>query len=251
MTAPDLTPLLDLLPELLAGRPLVVLTGAGISAESGLPTFRGAGGLWEGNRSEDLATPEAFARDPETVWRFYAWRLAKLRAASPNEGHLALARMERVLPRMTIVTQNVDGLHVAAGSQNVLELHGTMLAARCTSCGGRESAPHGAIPPLPRCRACGALLRPDVVWFGEALSPETWNAASRAAEECAVFFVVGTSSVVVPASSLALLASRGGAYVFEINPEETPFAPLAAGVFRASAAEVLPAIAAELEREMP
>lgn len=251
MTAPDLTPLLDLLPELLAGRPLAVLTGAGVSAESGLPTFRGLGGLWEGNRPEDLATPEAFARDPETVWRFYAWRLEKLRAARPNDGHLALARMERMLPRMTILTQNVDGLHAAAGSRNVFELHGTLLTASCIGCGRRVQAPEGAIPPLPRCGACGALLRPDVVWFGEALSPVTWAMASRAAEECAVFFVVGTSAVVAPASSLALLAARGGAYVFEINTEETPLASLAAGVFRASAVEVLPAIAVALARVTP
>ncbi|MGZ5427301.1 MAG: SIR2 family NAD-dependent protein deacylase, partial [Thermoanaerobaculia bacterium] len=221
MSEPDLTPLLDLLPELLSGRPLAVLTGEGISAESGLPTFRGPGGLWEGNRPEDLATPEAFAHDPEKVWRFYAWRLEKLRGARPNEGHLALARMERILPRMTLVTQNVDGLHAAAGSRNLLELHGNLLFARCTECERRSGAPEGEIPPLPRC-ACGGLLRPDVVWFGEALAPEVWAAAARAAEECAVFFVVGTSSVVAPASSLALLAARRGAYVFEINIEETP-----------------------------
>ena len=245
MSEPSLTPLLDLLPGLLSGRPLAVLTGAGISKESGLPTFRGPGGLWEGNRPEDLATPEAFARDPEKVWRFYAWRLAKVRAARPNEGHLALASMERILPRMTLVTQNVDGLHAAAGSRNLLELHGTILHARCTECGLRSGAPEGAIPPLPRC-ACGGLLRPDVVWFGEALAPEVWAAAARAAEESAVFFVVGTSSLVAPASSLALLAARRGACVFEINVEETPLAPHAAGVFRASAAEVLPAIAEAL-----
>lgn len=249
MSDADLTPLVDLLPELLAGRPLVVLTGAGISAESGLPTFRGPGGLWEGNRPEDLATSEAFDGDPEKVWRFYAWRLEKVRAALPNEGHLALARMERLLPRMTVVTQNVDGLHTAAGSRNLLELHGTLLFARCTACGRRGAAPEHAIPPLPRC-ACGGLLRPDVVWFGEALSPETWEAASRAAEACAVFFVVGTSSVVAPASSLAVLAARAGAYVFEINTEETPLAPLAAGVFRASASEVLPAIAQALMKQI-
>lgn len=250
MSEPDLTPLLDLLPELLAGRPLVVLTGAGISAESGLPTFRGPGGMWEGNRPEDLATPEAFESDPEKVWRFYAWRLEKLRGARPNEGHLALARMERILPSMTLVTQNVDGLHAAAGSRNLLELHGTLLVARCTKCARRSPAPEGPVPPLPVC-ICGGLLRPDVVWFGEPLAPETWEAAVRAAEECAVFFVVGTSSVVAPASSLALLAARGGAYVFEINPQETPIAPLAAGVFRASATEVLPAIAKALVRTIP
>jgi NAD-dependent deacetylase len=204
--------------------------------------------MWEGTRPEDLATPRAFARDPETVWRFYAWRLERLRAARPNEGHVALARMERLLPRMTVVTQNVDGLHAAAGSRNVLELHGTLLVARCTDCDRRFPAPETPIPPLPRCGACGALLRPDVVWFGEALSPSTWSAASRAVEDCAVLFVVGTSSVVAPASSLALLAARAGAHVFEINPEETPIAPLAAGAFRARAAEVLPAIAAALAR---
>ena len=250
MSEPSLTPLLDLLPELLKGRPLAVLTGAGISAESGLPTFRGPGGLWEGNRPEDLATPEAFEREPEKVWRFYAWRLAKLRGARPNEGHLALARMERILPRMTLVTQNVDGLHAAAGSRNLLELHGSLLHARCTDCSRRSKAPEGDIPPLPRC-ACGGLLRPDVVWFGEALAPEVWTAAAAAAEECAVFFVVGTSSVVAPASSLALLAARRGAYVFEINIEETPLAPIAAGVFRSSAAEVLPAIARALVSSIP
>jgi NAD-dependent deacetylase len=250
VSEPLLTPLLDLLPELLSGRPLAVLTGAGISAESGLPTFRGPGGLWEGNRPEDLATPEAFAEDPEKVWRFYSWRLEKLRGARPNEGHLALARMERILPRMTLVTQNVDGLHAAAGSRNLLELHGSLLHARCTECSRRSGAPEGEIPPLPRC-ACGGLLRPDVVWFGEALAPEVWTAAARAAEECAVFFVVGTSSVVAPASSLALLAARRGAYVFEINIEETPLAPLATGVFRSSAAEVLPAIARALVRSIP
>ncbi len=250
MSEPLLTPLLDLLPELLSGRPLAVLTGAGISAESGLPTFRGPGGLWEGNRPEDLATPEAFQGDPEKVWRFYAWRIEKLRSARPNEGHLALARMERLLPRMTLATQNVDGLHAAAGSRNILELHGTLLQARCTKCSRRSAAPEGAIPPLPRC-PCGGLLRPDVVWFGEALAPEVWESAARAAEECAVFFVVGTSSVVAPASSLALLAARSGAYVFEINPEETPLAPLATGVFRSTAAEVLPAIVRALVRCIP
>jgi NAD-dependent deacetylase len=251
VTDAALTPLLDLFPELLAGRPLAVLTGAGISQESGLPTFRGREGIWEGNRPEDLATPEAFARDPEKVWRFYAWRLGKVRAAAPNEGHLALARMERLLPRMTLVTQNVDGLHALAGSRSVLELHGTLLAARCTGCDRRVPAPESPIPPLPRCEACGGLLRPDVVWFGEALSPLTWSAASQAARDCAVFFVVGTSSVVAPASSLALLAARSGAYVFEINTEETPLAPLAAGVFRARASEVLPAIADAIEKRAP
>src|SRR5262249_58876093 len=129
--------------ELLAGRPLAVLTGAGISAESGLPTFRGPEGLWEGQRAEELATPEAFTKDPEKVWRFYEWRRGLVRAAQPNEGHMALARMERLLPRMTLITQNVDGLHRAAGSKDVIELHGSILRVRCTREGSVARGPDG------------------------------------------------------------------------------------------------------------
>ncbi|HEX2798710.1 MAG TPA: NAD-dependent deacylase [Thermoanaerobaculia bacterium] len=250
MSEPDLTPLLDLLPELLSGRPLAVLTGAGISAESGLPTFRGPGGLWEGNRPEDLATPEAFAHDPEKVWRFYAWRLEKLRGARPNEGHLALARMERILPRMTLVTQNVDGLHAAAGSRNLLELHGNLLFARCTECERRSGAPEGEIPPLPRC-ACGGLLRPDVVWFGEALAPEVWAAAARRQKRERRSGRHDGRRADDEEHGAFLGRARRGAYVFEINIEETPLAPLAAGVFRSSAAEVLPAIVRALARGIP
>jgi NAD-dependent deacetylase len=243
----DLAPLLALLPELLAGRPLTVLTGAGISAESGLPTFRGPSGLWEGHRPEELATPEAFEKDPEKVWRFYQWRIELLRAARPNEGHIALARMERLLPRMTLVTQNVDGLHGAAGSRDPVEMHGSILRTRCTREGTTLSVPDlrwKTLPPM--CPACGALLRPDVVWFGEMLPEAAWRAAEKAALESAVFLVVGTSSVVAPASTLALLAARAGAHLFEVNPEVTPLAPLADAVFRTSASEVLPLVARAL-----
>ncbi len=248
MTAPGLGRLAPLVPGLLAGRPLAVLTGAGVSAESGLPTFRGPGGIWEGRNAAELATPEAFEEDAERVWRFYEWRRAKLREARPNAAHVALARIEKALPRMTLVTQNVDGLHRAAGSRNVLELHGTILGTRCTGCGAREAAPDGPFPSLPPRCGCGSLLRPDVVWFGEALPEGVFEAAADAAASSAVFLVVGTSSVVAPASSLAMIAARGGAKVFEINPEETPLASWADGCFRARASAVLPLLAEAVER---
>lgn len=242
---PDLSPILPFLPDLVKGRPLTVLTGAGVSVESGLPTFRGPGGLWEGVKPEELATEEAFRRDPAKVWRWYGWRLSLVRKARPNAGHIALARMDRLLPRMTLVTQNVDGLHRTAGSRNLLELHGSILKTRCTAEGTVQPAPEN-LDALPHCTACGALLRPAVVWFGESLPEETWRAAERAARECAVLLVVGTSSVVAPASTLAVSAVRAGARLFEINPEETPVAPLAEGVFRATSAEVLPLLASAM-----
>ncbi|MBK9064815.1 MAG: NAD-dependent deacylase [Acidobacteria bacterium] len=237
-----------LVPDLLAGRPLAVLTGAGVSAESGLPTFRGPDGMWEGRRAVELTTPEAFAANPKEVWRFYEWRRAKLREARPNAGHVALARMENVIPRMTLVTQNVDGLHRAAGSRNLIELHGTILKTRCTGCGANETGPDAPFPEIPPRCACGGLLRPDVVWFGEMLPEGAFEAAAEAASDSAVFLVVGTSSVVAPASSLATIAARGGAKVFEINPMMTPLASSADGCLRANASAVLPVLADALER---
>lgn len=240
----DLAPIVPYFSDLRAGRPLAVLTGAGVSAESGLPTFRGAGGIWEGERAEELATPGAFARDPVKVWRFYSWRREMVRAARPNDAHLALARLEATLSRMTLITQNVDGLHRAAGSRRPIELHGSLLRDRCAGCGHVSPAPDRPFEGLPpRCPLCAGLLRPDVVWFGESLPSDAWHAAETAAEESAVFLVVGTSSVVAPASSLGLLAARAGAHLFEINPEATPIAPLAEGVFRTSASEVMTALA--------
>ncbi len=167
---------------------VAVLTGAGISAESGLATFRGAGGLWEGHRVEDVATPRAFARDPALVWRFYNARRANLRTVAPNSGHLALAEMERRhRPQgFTLITQNVDGLHHAAGSRRVLEIHGSLRRVRCTDCGQVEDRAAEPLPDLPHC-GCGALLRPDVVWFEESLPEEIWLAAEEAARSCACF----------------------------------------------------------------
>jgi NAD-dependent deacetylase len=244
----DLAPIRPYLSELKAGRPLAVLTGAGVSAESGLATFRGPGGLWEGTRPEEVATPEAFASDPAKVWRFYEWRRERVRAAKPNAAHLALARLEQLLPRFTLISQNVDGLHRAAGSRNLVELHGSILRDRCTGCGAVTSAPPApreVVPPS--CAACGSALRPDVVWFGEMLPEREWREAREAAHSSGVFLVVGTSSVVSPASSLALIAARAGSRVFEINPEATPVAPLAEGNFPLSASAVLPEIVRALE----
>jgi NAD-dependent protein deacetylase/lipoamidase len=200
---------------------VAALTGAGISAESGVPVFRGTGGLWQQHRPEDLATPEAFARNPRLIWEWYDWRRARVAAAAPNPAHLALVALERSLSDFTLITQNVDGLHDRAGSRHVLKLHGDLWWLRCTGC-GRES--HNTDVPLsqlpPRC-TCGALLRPAVVWFGEALPNDVLRAASEATAQAQVLLVIGTSALVQPAASLPLLAQQNGAKVVEINRERT------------------------------
>lgn len=202
--------------------PVVALTGAGVSAESGLATFRGPGGMWEGHEPTELATPEAFARDPETVWRFYAWRRAQAAAAAPNPAHHALAALERKLDDFALVTQNVDGLHERAGSVDVLRLHGTLWRLRCAA-DGREFDDRredlGRLPP--RCE-CGGLLRPAVVWFGESLPYDVLSRAEKAVRRAGLVLVAGTSSMVYPAASLPRIARDSGAYVVEINPQATP-----------------------------
>ena len=236
---------------------VVVLTGAGISAESGVPTFRGAGGLWRDFRPEQLATPEAFARDPRLVWEWYAWRLARIAECRPNAAHHGLARLALGRPGVRLVTQNVDGLHddaaraeaarlgVAPDAARPLELHGAIRRARCTGCGAaREIAgddPALAAPP-PRCSRCGALLRPDVVWFGEPLDGATLGEATRCAAAAEACLVVGTSAVVWPAAGLATLALQRGGVVIEVNPEATPLSGAATLVIRAPAAEAVPRI---------
>lgn len=223
---------------------MCVLTGAGISAESGIPTFRGAGGLWRSYRAEDLATPDAFRRDPRLVWEWYDWRRGVVSAAEPNAGHRALAEFEsRRQGGFTLVTQNVDGLHERAGSREVRRLHGSLWQVRCTGCGGQSEDLRVPLPELPpRCEACGALLRPGVVWFGEALPKAEWEAAVEAAATCEVLLVVGTSAVVYPAASLAPLARRGGARVIELNMEETPQSAIADLALRGAAGVILPEI---------
>ncbi len=219
---------------------VVVLTGAGISAESGVPTFRGTGGLWRQHRPEDLATPEAFARGPRLVWEWYDWRRARVAKAEPNPGHLALAQLERRVPDFTLITQNVDGLHERAGSRRVLKLHGDIWTLHCLGCGLEETnhdVPLREIPP--RC-TCGGLFRPGVVWFGEALPADVLRQAMEAAAHAQVFLVVGTSAVVQPAASLPLLAQQNEAKLVEVNLEETPLSAQADASFWGKAGELLP-----------
>jgi NAD-dependent deacetylase len=223
-------------------RSVAVLTGAGISAESGVPTFRGPGGLWRQYRPEELATPEAFRRDPRLVWEWYDWRRQRIAQARPNAGHEALVRLERSKPRFWLITQNVDGLHERAGSRRVIKLHGDIWLVRCVACGREQRDERVPLPELPPRCACGGLLRPGVVWFGEALPPGTWEAAEQAVREAEVLLVVGTSAVVYPAAGLIPLAQACGARVIEVNPEETPMSARLDCSLRGPAGVILPAL---------
>jgi NAD-dependent deacetylase len=202
---------------------VAVLTGAGVSAESGVPTFRDADGLWEGHRVEDVATPSAFRRDPVMVWRFYNARRAALRTVRPNPGHHALVRLEQRLGPdcFALITQNVDGLHRAAGSRRVLEVHGNLARVRCTGCHVVEDRGGEDLGDLPRCPTCDALLRPDVVWFEEILPEDVFEQAVAAAAACDCFLVVGTSAVVYPAAGLVDVARQAGGRVIEVNLRAT------------------------------
>ena len=219
---------------------VAVLTGAGISAESGVPTFRGEGGFWRGQSAMELATPEAFRRDPEGVWEFYRFRISGLEDVVPNDGHRALADLESRSDRFWLITQNVDGLHRAAGSRNVIELHGTLDTARCQACSYR--CPSAELPdqPVPACPICGNRLRPAVVWFGESLPDEALARAEEAIGACELMLVVGTSGVVQPASSFARWARSRGARVVEVNLESTPISDVADVSLFGPAGVVLP-----------
>jgi NAD-dependent deacetylase len=219
---------------------VTVLTGAGVSAESGVPTFRGADGLWRQYRAEDLATPEAFRRDPGLVWEWYDWRRQLIVRCQPNPAHHALADLEGRCPEFLLITQNVDGLHPRAGSRRIVELHGNLWRVRCLQDETTTENFEVPLPSLPPRCGCGGLLRPDVVWFGEALPAEALRQAFQAAESCDVFLVVGTSAVVQPAASLPLVAKRHGAYVVEVNLEPTPLTSMAHEAFHGKAGEILP-----------
>jgi NAD-dependent protein deacetylase/lipoamidase len=236
--------------RLRSARRVVAFSGAGVSKESGLDTFRGPGGLWERMRPEELATPGAFAADPGRVWRWYGWRYQTASAAAPNAAHLALAQWEELFPDFILVTQNVDGLHARAGSRSLLEMHGTLLQARCDECGRRRAmgeavAESPAEPPV--CR-CGGRFRPAVVWFGENLDPDVLRRAYRAAADCDLFLSVGTSSTVYPAAGLIEQAAVGDACVIEINPEPTPFSRLVHLQIAGPAGEAVPALTEEIVR---
>lgn len=218
----DETSLQRLRNQIWSSQRVVALTGAGISAESGVPTFRGQDGLWRQYRAVDLATPEAFARDPRLVWEFYQWRRQLLQPLKPNPAHLALAALERRLPHFTLITQNIDGLHALAGSRQLIELHGNIWWVRCTGCGQVKEERRLDLPSLPTCEACGALLRPHVIWFGEMLDPQVLAAATAAVTSCEVMLVIGTSGLVQPAASMGSMAKHRGAFVAELNLEPTP-----------------------------
>jgi NAD-dependent deacetylase len=225
---------------------VTVLTGAGISAESGVPTFRDAQtGMWAQFDPLELATPGAFARDPRRVWDWYAWRRTLVAQAKPNAGHLALVEMERRTPEFLLATQNVDGLHARAGSVRLVELHGNIGRVRCSAegtCVPEWREPSDDLPP--RCPSCGAFLRPDVVWFEEMLPGDALAKAERAARESDVLLVVGTSAEVYPAAALPRMASEAGALVVEVNTDATPVTRLADHVLRAPAGVALPALVA-------
>lgn len=231
---------------------VTAMTGAGVSAASGIPTFRGAGGLWKQFRAEALATAEAFARDPALVWEWYDWRRQMIREARPNAAHDVLARWTRERPGFTLVTQNVDGLHERAGAERLVRLHGSIWHLRC-----RDGCPDGRtdwlddrvpLPTLPpRCPHCAGLARPGVVWFGEALHPDH-VAQATAATHCDVFLTIGTSSVVYPAAGLVHQARRHGALTIEINPEATDATGVVDVVIASPAEQALAAIDAAIQR---
>ncbi len=236
---------LDIPPRLVEAlrqaRYVAVLTGAGVSAESGVPTFRDAlTGLWAQFNPEELATPQAFRRNPKLVWDWYAARREMIQRVAPNAGHRALAEMERRVPRFTLITQNIDSLHQRAGSRRVLELHGSISRVKCF----REETmiaqwkEEGLVPP--RCPNCGSYLRPDVVWFGEMLPADAMEEATEAVQTCDLFFSIGTSGVVEPAASLSYAALENGALVVEVNPERTPLSAHAAFHLAGPSGRILP-----------
>ena len=231
------------LAAILDARHVCALTGAGISAESGVPTFREAqDGLWAKYDPLDLATPEAFERDPALIWRWYRWRRELVAEAVPNPGHLALAELGSLLPRLTLVTQNVDSLHQRAGSEHVIEFHGNIFEDRCSAEGRVVDCDHSG--DVPRCPHCGSHVRPGVVWFGEAIPEQALNESLAAAADCDVFLSIGTSSLVFPAAGLAEVAKEAGAVIIEVNPNPTGMAAGFDHAISGQAGSVLPQLVA-------
>ncbi|MFH1862112.1 MAG: NAD-dependent deacylase [bacterium] len=229
---------------------IVALTGAGISAESGIPTFRGADGYWRQYRPEELATPEAFASNPHLVWEWYIYRRQLIAQSRPNSGHLALFELENLLAdRFTLITQNVDGLHARTGNKRTLELHGNIFLNRCNRCFKRFSddvLDFSLFPPS--CPKCSGAIRPDVVWFGESLNISVIEDAFGSSRMATLFLAVGTSAVVHPAASLPIAAHENGAFLIEINPDATPLSPFADCVLRYPSAKVLPLLVEKIRQ---
>jgi NAD-dependent deacetylase len=236
-----------LVSRLRAAQVVTVMTGAGVSAASGVPTFRGPEGLWRSFRPEDLATPEAFARDPALVWEWYAWRRARVASCRPNAAHEVIARWSQDQSKnVRVITQNVDDLHLRAGTRDLIRLHGSLWETRCfngCTAGVRpwRDEDVAVTDGLPRCPHCGGLARPAVVWFGESLDATDVERASQAAS-CDVFLTVGTSAVVYPAAGFARVAQARGAFTAEINLESTPASSLVDLCILGGAEEVLPAV---------
>lgn len=218
---------------------VVVLTGAGVSAESGVPTFRGEDGLWKSHRAEDLARPIAFESNPKLVWEFYNWRRELVKDCEPNPAHLALAKLEKLIPNFLLITQNVDGLHRKAGSEKLMEMHGSLWQVKCTKCThARED--FSELPEMPECPVCGHLLRPGVIWFGEPLLPGVVKTAIDQITQTEIFLSIGTSSLVQPAASFSQLATDHSAITVEINLDPTPNSGLMDFAIHGKAGEILP-----------
>jgi NAD-dependent deacetylase len=226
--------------RLASAHAIAVLTGAGISADSGVPTFRGSEGLWRQYRPEDLATPEAFERDPRLVWEWYNWRRELIATKQPNPAHHAVVELERRAPRFRLITQNVDGLHRAAGSQQLCEIHGNIWMVRCTACGKVAENRDVPIQILPACKDCRSLLRPHIVWFGESLAEEDLHRSYAALQSSDLCLIIGTSGVVYPAAGFASIAKDAGAFVAEINLDKTPQADLVDLSLQGRAKDIVP-----------
>lgn len=236
-----------LLSRLAAADAVVAFTGAGVSAESGVPTFRGTDGIWTKFKPGELANVDAFMRNPELVWEWYAARKKIIAAITPNAGHCALVQMEQMFSSFAVITQNIDNLHRRAGSSRVYELHGNIERNYCMKCGMNYSnADTSSMRGLPVCSHCGGLVRPDVVWFGELLPEEEWNHSVRAVESADVMLSIGTSGVVYPAAGLPILAKHSGAYLVEINPERTLLTEHVDEFLKGPSAVILPLLLKEL-----
>lgn len=226
--------------KLKSAKSVAVLTGAGISADSGVPTFRGAEGLWRQYRAEELASPDAFARDPKLVWEWYSWRRELIAKKAPNPAHEALVEMAKQFVSFVLITQNVDGLHREAGSEDIVEMHGNIWKVRCTQCFKVTDNSDLPIVFPPECISCGGLLRPHIVWFGESLDPQVMGQCMQTLQSCDVLLVIGTSGVVQPAASFAMMAKQAGAYTVEINLDPTPSSGTMDIVINGKAKDVVP-----------
>ena len=219
---------------------ITILTGAGISADSGVPTFRGADGLWRNFRAEELASPEAFERDPRLVWEWYNWRRELIASKQPNDAHRAIASLESRVNDFWLITQNVDGLHRAAGSRKLSEIHGNIWMVRCTACSAVTENHQVPLSLMPHCGPCGGLLRPHIVWFGESLQEEDLARCANQLQACDILLVIGTSGVVYPAAGFASIAKAAGAYVIEVNLDPTPQSDLVDIALHGRAKDLVP-----------